>query len=95
VIIEKFRVQASCASCGGTGAALKLSSPLSVNFLPFFRDAGFTEQPSFTKAGMFYVENQELIATGSFNTKILQLKCKYKDCSDSISIVEGLLSKMA
>ena len=76
------------------GIALKLGSPLSATFLPLLKEAGFTEWPSFTKAGIFYVDNQELTATGAFGSNILQIKCKPKNCIDSISIIEGLLAKM-
>jgi hypothetical protein len=57
-------------------------------------NAGLTESKSFTKAGILYIENKDLIVTGAFNTNILQIKCKNSDCTNTISIIEELLTAM-
>jgi hypothetical protein len=89
--IERFAVK-TC--CGMMGVALKLSVVLSRDFLPLLVEKGFTEGKTLTKAGIFYVENKELIATGAFNSNILQIKCKVSNCTSSINIFEQILVTM-
>lgn len=89
--VERFAVR---ACCGTTSVAFKLGTVISMDFLPLLIGKGFTESRSFTKAGILYVENEVLIATGAFNSNILQIKCKKQDCNSSINIIEELLTKM-
>lgn len=91
--IERFAVQ-SC--CGTASTALKLSGTLSKDFLPLLVDKGYTAPSHFTKAGILYVENEGLIATGAFGSNILQIKCRIArdKCSNYISAFEELLSTM-
>lgn len=88
---ERFAVRTCCKMMG---VALKLGSVLSMDFLPLLIDKGFTENKSYTKAGILYVENEALIATGTFNANILQIKCKNSNCTSSIGVLEELLATM-
>lgn len=76
------------------GVAFRLGSVLSMDFLPLLISKGFTEGKSFSKAGILYVENEALIATGAFNTNVLQIKCKNSNCNGAISALEELLAIM-
>lgn len=91
--IEKFAVQ-SC--CGTASVAFKLDTPISKAFLPLLVDKGYTAPSHFTKAGILYVENEGLIATGAFGSDILQIKCRIaKDkCEKFINTFEEILIAM-
>lgn len=88
---ERFSVK-TC--CGGSGIALKLAIPISGIILPLLTSNGFTLGASFHKAGIFYAENEDLIATGAYTSNILQIKCKKRDCINFITVFEELLANM-
>lgn len=89
---ERFAFK-SC--CGTTSVAIKISSPLSKDFLPFLVDNGFTEAKHFTAAGILYIENTTMVVTGSFGSDTLQIKCKKGDkCEENVNNFEQLLTKM-
>jgi hypothetical protein len=89
--VERFAVQ-TC--CGKTAISLKLSSPLSKDFLPYLVRNGYVEAKHFTKSGMLYVENINLIATGIFGSDNLQIKCKVNNCDNFLKDFEVLLTNM-
>lgn len=90
--IERINVK---LCCGGSGFSLKLNPPLHKDMIPLFVMNNFSAPAAFTKSGIFYVENQDLIAHGSFGSDILSIRCKSKvNCQQSIAIIEGLLTKM-
>lgn len=89
--IERFAVQ---ACCGKTAISLKLSVPVSKDFIPLLVGKGYTEAVHFTKAGMLYIENANLIATGIFGSDSLQIKCKINNCAEFINAFEELLTNM-
>lgn len=87
--IERLTVK-SC--CGKTAVAFKLDSPISKDILPLLIGKGFIEGKHFTAAGMLYVENAALIASGNFGSNILHIKCKVNDCIKFINDFEELLT---
>lgn len=72
----------------------KIDTPISNNFLSLFLVNGFKELQHFTKAGIFYVENSDLIVHGPFGTDKLQIKCKKQDCQEKLNNLESLLQKL-
>jgi hypothetical protein len=87
--IERFSVK---ACCGQTGTTFKLEKVLSANILALLSNKGYKEVSAFTKAGILYVESKEIIATGAFNTNILQIKCKVPgSCAIFINAIEEIL----
>ncbi len=92
--IKKFIIK-EC--CGSTSVAIIISSPLSKDILSLFLSKGFNTQPQFEKAGIFYVENEGLIANGAFGNNKIQLKCRgsTKDnCKNYINSFQELLEKI-
>jgi len=89
--VERIIVQ---ACCGKTGIVLKIDRSITTEFLKALIEKGFTEAPNFTKAGLLYVDNLDLIVTGSLGTDRLHVKCKYKDCDKKLNELEGLLLQM-
>jgi len=55
---------------------------------------GFKEALHFTKAGILYVDNNELIVTGPIGSDRLQVKCKISDCTQKVNDFEVLLQQL-
>lgn len=89
--IERFVTQ---ACCGKSAITLKLDRPITRDFLTLFIGNGFSELANFTKAGILYIENDHIIATGAFGTDKLQIKCKKADCQENLNDIEGLLQQL-
>lgn len=89
--IERFITQ---ACCGKTSVSLKIDKPVSKDFLPLLVSNGFSESTNFTKSGILYVENNDIIATGAFGTDRIQVKCKKSDCQENLNNFESLLQQL-
>jgi hypothetical protein len=89
--IQRF-VTKSC--CGKTSVSFKLDRPVHKDFLPLFLSGGFTEDSKFTKLGIFYIENKDLIASGPFGSDKIQVRCKNKECQEKLNDFEKLLEQM-
>jgi hypothetical protein len=76
------------ACCGKSQKIWKLNVPLNRDFLPIFQQAGFFFLSSFLDAGMLYVEDKGLTATGVFGLNELKIVCKNKSCEDSMKVLE-------
>lgn len=91
--IKRFVVQ---GCCGKTSVSLKIDRPISKDFLPLFISNGFIESTNFTKAGIFYVENESIRASGAFGTDRIQVQCKSNksDCQEKLNDIEALLQQL-
>ena len=88
--IEKIVVN---ACCGRKNIVFKLGQPIDLSLLDKFKSAGFTEQPHFTKAGMIYAENLDLVVSGPIGADRLNVRCKKTDCEEIVNNFEELLTK--
>jgi hypothetical protein len=86
--IERFKIQ-SC--CGKMAIMFKTDQPLSKKFLLDLVGLGFTEHNDFSKSGILYVDNLDVIISGPFGSNRLQIKCKKADCDKRINDIETLL----
>ncbi len=91
MIVERFTTS---ACCGRTSITFKLNEPLTTNHLSTFTQNGFIESSNFTNAGILYISNQDLIATGPFGSNRLQIKCKNNNCNEKVNDFENLLKNM-
>lgn len=89
--VERFTVQ---ACCGKTSLIFRTDQPLSKIHLESLVKLGFQEAEHFTKAGILYVDNSDLIITGPFGSDRLQVKCKKLDCQQKINDFETLLLQL-
>jgi hypothetical protein len=89
--IERFTVQ---ACCGRKSLIFKTDRPIALSDIEGLVKLGFTEAGSFTKAGILYVDNQDLIVTGPIGSNRLQVKCKILDCSEKVNDFEVLLQQL-
>ena len=89
--VERFTVQ---ACCGRTSLILKTSRPIAASDITKLVSLGFTEAQHFTKAGILYVDNSDLIVTGPIGSDRLQVKCKVADCDKKVNDFEVLLQQL-
>lgn len=89
--IERHTVQ---ACCGKTSLIFKTDRPIMPNDVQALVDLGFTESAHFTKAGILYVDNSDLIITGPIGSDRLQVKCKILDCTQKVNDFEVLLQQL-
>lgn len=86
--IERFVVQ---ACCGKKHIVFKIDRPLTLSVLEVLKSNGFTEASSFTKIGMLYADNLDLIVSGPIGGDKLNVKCKKEDCEKILNDFEALL----
>lgn len=81
--------------CGNSAVSLKLDKPINSDCLILLTGNNFKEIQHYTKSGMLYVENNDIIISGIFGNDVLNLKCKKtKSCSQTINYIETLLSTL-
>lgn len=74
-----FKEIISGGCCGKTNFNLDLERPIKRDNLSLFTSNGFVESPKFIKAGIFYVEDSGIIASGTFGAKRINIQTKSKD----------------
>jgi hypothetical protein len=89
--VERFTVQ---ACCGRKSLIFKTNRSITKSDIEGLVGLGFVESPNFTKAGILYVDNPDLIVTGPIGSDRLQVKCKMLDCSEKVNDFEVLLQKL-
>lgn len=89
--VSRIPTQSTCKLCGGS-IAFKLDRSLTKDIIAIFISNGFKEYPHFTKAGILYVENEGIMAQGTFGSTTIQTKCKKKDCDNFLNDFEHLLT---
>ncbi len=78
----KESITSSC--CGRFQISFEINKPLSRDNLKLFLDNGFIESKKFIDAGIFYVEDNNIIASCTFGSNRIEIKCKNKDkCQES------------
>jgi hypothetical protein len=92
--IERSTLQ---ACCGGKSIIFKTGVPLTMQFLDFLKANGFREAEHFTKAGIIYADNPDLIVTGPIGSNRLQVKCRLagqeSECDQKLNDFEEFLLK--
>lgn len=87
--VERFLIQ---ACCNKKQIVFKLDRPLDKALLDVLKSsAGFTEHENFTKAGMLYADNPDLIISGPFGGDRINVRCKKTDCDQILKDFEALL----
>lgn len=89
--VERFTIQ---ACCGRTSQVFKTNRPVLGADIEQFKRLGFKEAINFTKAGILYVDNSDLIVTGPIGSDRLTVKCKIKDCTKIVNDFEVLLQQL-
>lgn len=89
--VERFSIKTCCS---GRSLIFKTSRSITKSDIEGLVGLGFVESPNFTKAGILYVDNPDLIVTGPIGSDRLQVKCKMLDCSEKVNDFEVLLQKL-
>lgn len=89
--VERHVVQ---ACCGKTSLIFKTNRPILPGDITALVGLGFKEATHFTKAGILYVDNPDLIITGPIGSDRLQVKCKIKECDQKVNDFEVLLQQL-
>lgn len=79
------------ACCGKKQWLLKLGISLDQSQLPIFTEAGFPFLQQYFDAGMIYLEDSGLIASGRFGGDELRIRCKNSSCQESLQKLERIL----
>lgn len=80
--------------CNKTKVVFKIDRPVTQALIDILKSNGFTENPGFTKAGMLYVYNPDLIVSGPIGADRVNIACKKEDCEKILNDFEALLIKM-
>lgn len=87
--VERIIIQ---ACCNKKQIVFKLDKPLNESIINVLTSNGFTANPNFTKAGMLYADNLDLIVSGPFGNNKINVKCKKEgDCEQILNDFEALL----
>jgi len=90
--VERFSEKACCNK--GKNITFKIDRPITAPLIQFLVEQGFREAAHFTKAGMLYVDNSDLIITGPIGANRINVKCKKDDCDQIINDFQELLTKI-
>jgi hypothetical protein len=88
---ERFIIQACCKK---TTLVFKTDRPIMLSDIEKLKKLGFKEAPQFTKAGLLYADNSDLIVSGPIGSDRLQVKCKLTDCEKIVNDFEVLLQQL-
>lgn len=84
----------SKCNCSKPQSFLEFNFPMENEDLDFFIENGFKPVKSYINIGIFYVEDDNLVAIGPFGSNKLQIKCKNQNCEGSIVKFEELLKNI-
>jgi hypothetical protein len=88
--VERIVIQ---ACCNKKQIVFRLDRPLDQSFIDVLKSNGFTVNDNFTKAGMLYADNPDLIVSGPFGNNKINAKCKNADCEQKLNDFEALLNR--
>ena len=80
--------------CGNYQIIFKIDRPVQQDVVTHLKSNGFTESENFTKVGMLYMHNSDLIVSGPMGADRVNVRCKKKDCVQILNDFEALLLKM-
>jgi hypothetical protein len=79
------------ACCGRQQTTLVLSKPLELEYIQQFLNAGFKSISSYSKQGIFYVANNDIVALGPIGSNRLDLQRKTVKSDEAIAIITHIL----
>jgi len=90
--VERLVIR-GCSSCSKKQIVFKIDRPITLALIEVLKNNGFTEHAHFTKAGMLYIDNLELIISGPIGIDKLTAKCKKDNCDQFLNDFEALLTR--
>lgn len=87
-MIQKFNTK-TC--CGKTLVTWKLNIKVTKELIVFLKTS-FKEHEHFTKSGMLYMDNKDLVISGQIGSDSLQIRYKNKNCDQAVNDLESKIS---
>lgn len=81
------------ACCGSTVIVLVADKPIKKHQIEIFKTAGFKLPDNYYQAGVFYAHKDGLIATCSYGSLKMSVRCAGIDCLNMMSEFEKLLGE--
>jgi hypothetical protein len=91
--VKRLIVESAC-KCQKKQIFLDLNFPISLSNLPLYIERGYRGKDSYSKSGIFYIENQSLIAFGAVGNTRLTIKCRNKSCFEELDKLEEAIKEM-
>lgn len=91
--VKRETYQLKC-NCGKKETILQLNFPLSFNYLPYFIEKGYKTKAAYGKGGVFYIENDDLIALGAVGNNRLQIKYKNRNSFNELDKLELAIKEL-
>lgn len=85
-------VTKSC--CGSKTFIFETEQPVNKAHLDYFNERGFVTPHFYTKANVFYVQTDGLIATCSFGTRKVHVRCNSKKADQLLATFEAMLDDL-
>jgi hypothetical protein len=80
-----------CSQCSKPQTTIQADFSFENKHLQLLLKNGFSENVSYTKLGIIYVEDTNLIGIGPIGGNKLQIKCKNENCNSSMDKIEEIL----
>ena len=90
-IFKRVISKPGCSQCAKPQTTLQADFSFEIKHLQELLKNGFLENVSYTKLGIIYVEDDNLIGIGPIGGNRLQIKCKNENCNSSIDKIEEIL----
>lgn len=79
------------ACCGRQQTTLVLSKPLELEYIALFVAAGFRSLTSYSKQGIFYVSNNDIVMIGPIGSNHADLQRKTAKSDEAVVIITHIL----
>lgn len=79
--------------CNSNGFVFEMDKPIRKSQMKIFKEAGYLVPDNFLVAGLFYVQKDFLIATASFGSNKISVRCNGEKCSDYLDNFQFNLEK--
>jgi hypothetical protein len=89
--IERFVIP---ACCGRKQIVFKIDRPVQQDLINILKSNGFTEAEQYTKVGLLYMHNSDIIVSAPIGADRINVKCNKDDCEKILNDFEALLLKM-
>lgn len=80
--------------CGSKAFIFETETAVNKNHLEKFKSLGYIAAEQYTKAGMFCVTFQGLVATASFGATRINIRCSSANCENLLNSFENTLDEL-
>ena len=82
------------ACCGNKQIIFKFDRPIQQDIINYLKSNEFIESENFTKVGMLYMHNSDIIVSAPMGADRVNVRCKKSACEQILNDFEALLLKM-